>query len=190
MKKNSKPLSPQQTMPSPDKLSQAQALETNSSYLGRLGKTFGLQGGIRFYGIAEAETEAIYSLTSIYIPDIGEKTIAKVEDKGAAPVIFFEGITHIDGIKPFVGFKVYTAREKLPEPQTNDFYLEDVIGLPVILDGQPFGEIIDIIDASSQDLVVIRHQEREHLVPLQADYVVLTETALLINNVPEGLFDL
>ncbi|MEZ4606665.1 MAG: ribosome maturation factor RimM [Deinococcales bacterium] len=159
-------------------------------YLGRLGKTFGLKGAIRFHGIAEAETEAVYKLDKVYLSDLGERQILAVEAKGSSPVIFFAGAEHIDYAKALVGKKVYTARDTLPEIKDDSFYLEEIIGLAVKLDGQDFGEIDDIIDASAQDLVVILYQNQEYLVPLQADYVELTDEALLISNPPEGLFEL
>ena len=57
------------------------------------------------------------------------------------------------------------------------------------VDGEPFGEVVDVISAGFQDLLAILHEGEEYLVPLQADYVRIDEEGISIENAPEGLLE-
>ena len=82
----------------------------------------------------------------------------------------------------------HVGSSNLPEPEAG-FYLELLLELPVYLDGEPFGEVVDVISAGFQDLLAILHEGEEYLVPLQADYVQIGEEGVSIKDAPEGLLE-
>jgi 16S rRNA processing protein RimM len=159
-------------------------------FLGRLGKTFGLEGGIRFRAAGEAEEAALKELESVFIAGLGEKRLKELRAVSGQPVVYLAGVLGVESAKALVNLEVFAPRESLPEPEEGEFYLDDLIGLPVTVDGAPFGEVKDVLDAGMQDVLVVEHDEREFLVPLQADYVDLEEDAVSIVAPPEGLWDL
>ena len=160
----------------------------DSLLLGRLGKTFQLAGGLRFYGLGQAEVEAVFKLEHVFIPALGERRLTQVRRVGDQTVIYLSGITKIEQAKPLVNEEVYADLEDLPEPEAG-FYLELLLDLPVQVDGEPFGEVTDVISAGFQDLLVILSGDDEYLVPLQADYVEITDEGIFVVDAPEGLLE-
>ena len=89
-----------------------------------------------------------------------------------------------------VNAEVYAARDALPETPVH--YLDLLLELPVSVDGEAFGEVAQVIPAGSdigQDLLVVDTGEREVLVPLQADYVRVSEAGVTLTDPPEGLLE-
>ena len=159
--------------------------------LGTLGRTFQLAGGLRFYALGDAEAAAIHKLPRIFIDGFGERALARVRPVGAQIVVYFVGHGDPQTAQPLVNAEVYAAKDALPE--TPAHYLDLLLGLPVVVNGEPSGEVVDIIPASSdigQDVLVIATGEGEVLVPLQADYVSVTEAGVALTDPPEGLLEL
>ena len=156
--------------------------------LGTLGKTFQLAGGLRFYGLGQAEADAMFKLERVFVTSLGERRLTQVRRVGAQTVVYLGGVTTIEQAKPLVNEEVYVRAEDLPEPEEG-FYLELLLELPVYVDGEPFGEVVDVISAGFQDLLVILQKDEEYLVPLQADYVKVSEEGISIENAPEGLLE-
>ena len=156
--------------------------------LGTLGKTFQLAGGLRFYGLGQAESDAVYKLERVFIPTLGERRLTQARRVGDQTVLYLSGVTKIEQAKPLVNEEVYARAEDLPEPEEG-FYVEQLLELPVQVDGEPFGEVVDVISAGFQDLLAILHNNDEYLVPLQADYVQIGEEGVEIENAPEGLLE-
>lgn len=156
--------------------------------LGRLGKTFQLAGGLRFYGLGQAEADAVFELKRVFVTSLGERRLTQVRRVGGQTVLYLSSVTKVEQAKALVNEEVYARATDLPEPEEG-FYLELLLDLSVHVDGQPFGEVADVISAGFQDLLVIVKDEQEFLVPLQADYVELGEV-IAIENAPEGLLSL
>ena len=160
----------------------------NAILLGKLGKTFQLAGGLRFYGLGQAEADAIFKLERLFITNLGERRLTQARRVGDQTVLYIANVTKVEQAKLLVNEEVYARADDLPEPEEG-FYLELLLGLSVQLDGEPFGEVVDVISAGFQDLLAILHNDGEYLVPLQADYVQISEEGIVIENAPEGLLE-
>ncbi len=160
----------------------------NLLQLGKLGKTFQLAGGLRFYPLGQAEAEAIFSLPYIYIEGLGKSEIRDVKEQGSDIILFLTSALSIEKAKTLVNRLVYAPTELLPE--TEAFYLDDLIGLDVYLEGKKIGEIESIVEAGMQDILTIETPSGTFMVPLQAPYVDLAEDGLYLSDLPDGLIDL
>lgn len=163
-----------------------------SVLLGTLGKTFQLQGGLRFYALGDAEAAALETLARVFIEGFGERAVARVRPVGAQRVVYFVGVETPQAAKLLVNAEVYAPKEALPEPE-GGFYLDLLLELPVLLNGEAFGEVVEVIPsplAVGQDLLVVAAGEDEHLIPLQAAYVRVTGAGVQVTDPPEGLLDL
>ena len=159
--------------------------------LGTLGRTFQLEGGLRFYALGDAEAAAIRELKRVFIEGFGERAVIRVRPVGAQLVVYFAGSSDPQSVQPLVNAEVYAAKDALPEVPTH--YLDLLIDLPVFVGSEPLGEVIEVVPAGSeigQDVLIVDTGEREVLIPLQADYVTLSETGVTITDPPEGLLDL
>ncbi len=158
--------------------------------IGQFGKTFQLEGGLRFYGLGSAEKQAVHALKEVFVEGLGTRALKRVRLVGEQTILYLEGVLTIEAARTLVNRAVYASPDALPQPEEGEVYIDLLIGLPVMVDGRDFGEVMDFVEAGGQDLLVIEHDNEEILVPLQADYVHLSEEGVAIVNAPDGLFDL
>jgi len=163
----------------------------DSLHIGILGKTFGLKGGLHFYGLGAAEDAALAHLSRVFVPAIGERKVLDVKAKGNKQVLFLARVEHIDIARKLVNQPVYAYLDDLPELDEG-VYTDALLGLEVVVNGESLGEVVEVQSASSQDLLIIgTPQGTEHMLPLQADYVLLDDLedgVIYVVDPPEGLF--
>jgi 16S rRNA processing protein RimM len=158
--------------------------------LGRLGKTFQLQGGLRFYGLGEAEEEALLGLKRVFLRGVGETDIRDVREVGGGIVVYLTKALTVEAAKLLTNLEVYAPKDALPEPDDDNFYLDELVGLDVWLGNEPFGKVKEIQNAGLQDLLIIKVSKGEVVLPFPAPYVRVEEDGVWLENVPEGLLDL
>ena len=158
--------------------------------IGRLGRTFQLHGGLRFYGLGPAEGEAVRKLSRVFVEGLGFRRLERVRSVGAQTVVYLSDVRVIEAAKPLVNHEVYALRDELPDAGEADFYIDLILGLPVTLEGEPFGKVVEVLSAGGQELLVIEAEGGEHMVPLRADYVKLGAEGVEIQGAPEGLLEL
>ncbi len=158
--------------------------------IGRLGKPYGLEGDLKFRG-----EPVIEELEKVYLEGLGYRLLEEIYSLNNETVIHLSGVDSRDEAERVSTLRVYADESELPELEAGAHYYFQLIGKPVFVDGQPFGEVADIEDAGAQDLLVIRQsgtslraQNKTHLVPLQAPYVRLEASGIYIEPIP-GLLD-
>ncbi len=167
----------------------ASLIPDNYLQLGKLGKPFQLTGGLHFYALGSAEAIAIASIDKVFIDGVGQTDIRDVKITNKAIIVYFTAALSIEKAKLLVNKTVYADSELLPDAE-DDFYLDDLIGLKVYLEGQLIGEVASVMDAGLQDILTISGAQRDFMIPLQASYVSVEEDGLYLEDVPEGLIDL
>ncbi|MDZ7704076.1 MAG: ribosome maturation factor RimM [Trueperaceae bacterium] len=160
-------------------------------YIGRIGRSFQLAGGVRFYPVARAEADAIYNLGDVFVPALGQRRVRRVQPKGNEIVLYLSGIGSVEAARALANEAVYADPEALPEPPEGSFYVDELVGFRVEVGARAFGEVAEVIPGVGQDLLVVAHDEREILLPLQADYVRVDEDTrtIIVTDPPEGLLE-
>jgi len=156
--------------------------------IGVLGRPYGLKGGIRLR--SEADPEVLEALERVYLEGHGWRAVAKLEWVGGGPVVYFAGVGDRTAALALVGTPVLAAAADLPPLGEGAYYYFELMGLPVFLEGEPLGEVVDVREAGAQDLLVVRRGLREYLVPLQAPYVEIREGAVHLVAPPAGLLEM
>lgn len=157
--------------------------------LGVLGKTYQLAGGLRLYPLGEAEAQALASLSEVTIEGLGPCRIRELRQHGNGFVLYLTRALSREAARALVNRAVFAPASALPEAEEDAIYADELAGLPVLLDGQPYGEVLELREAGLQDLLVIAQGGRELLVPLQAPYVVVTDDEVRLEQPPEGLLE-
>ena len=125
-------------------------------WIGTIVGAHGIKGALRLksrtddpldigsYGVVEDEAgERRFSL-SVLGESKGVVTarVAGVADRNAAEAL--------------KGTKLFVARDVLPEPEEDEFYYDDLIGLPVdLVDGTFFGTVKTVFEAGAGDILDI-----------------------------------
>ncbi|MCS7057270.1 MAG: ribosome maturation factor RimM [Meiothermus sp.] len=157
--------------------------------IGRLGKTYGLEGALKFRG-----EPVVLELRRVYLEGLGYRAIREARTLNREIVLYLAGVGSLEAAQALVGLRVYADVSELPKLEEGTYYYFELVGQPVYVDGQPFGEVVDIQEGP-QDLLVIRArgrslraQHKTYLVPLQAPYVRLEPEGIHIEAIP-GLLE-
>ena len=88
-------------------------------------------------------------------------------------LVFFDGVTSADQADLLVGARVVVPRDALPELDDDEVYWFDLIGCDVQGEsGEEFGRVVEMMATGSNDVLVVREGDAEHLIPWIDDVIV------------------
>lgn len=154
--------------------------------LGHFTKPQGLQGGIWLF--SQAGPELLQALLRVWIEGAGEFAIEALTPGSGQHLVFLRGVHDRSVVEAWSGKAVWAFREDLPSLEAGSYYYFELIGLPVWVAGQKLGQVEDLEDTGTQDLLVINHSGRQSLVPLQAPYVWVEPDGIHLEPIP-GLME-
>jgi 16S rRNA processing protein RimM len=164
--------------------------------LGKVVATHGIRGQMRI-AVYSGEFETILSLTSLMLK--GQDGRMETFEVAASSVhrkkllVALKGFESIDQVLHLVGRELYTTREQMPELTEGEFYWCDLLGLTVMTQGgELLGYLADIITTGSNDVYVVKKDDREYLIPALEDVVldIDLDKGNMTVSPPEGLLDL
>lgn len=163
---------------------------------GRVTKTHGLKGELKFYPSMEdtwiADAKHIRLSHDNPMQDFVECHLQSIRGKDVPLIIKFKKIDSIEAAGRMVGQTLYVLRDEFPDLPGDEYYWFQIEGLRVYDEGgRYYGNIEEIIRTGSNDVYVVRDDERELLLPM-IDSVVKTidlEAGKLIFHLVEGLLE-
>ena len=164
--------------------------------VGKITGTQGIKGLLKVHSFS-GNIESLQACGSVTLKS-REGILSKLELKSIAfnagkLVIGFTGHDDINQVQSLVGSEICLLRSQLPEPDEDEYYWLDLIGLRVTtIEGADLGVIEDIFEAGSSDIYVVRGAGREYLIPAIADVIssIDLENGRMLVNPLEGLLDL
>ena len=122
---------------------------------------------------------------------------AKIEIQRMRPqkdgfIAILKGVADRNAAEALKGTELFVPRERLPEPDEDEVYVHDLIGLPVHLaDGSLLGEIVDVADYGAGDLIDVRVEGRRDtvLIPFADQYVLEADGEKVVVDLPEGFLE-
>lgn len=164
--------------------------------IGKLTGTHGVKGDMKFYPYSGSCDSLKQPCDVLLVSPSGiqhEKQIQRITSGGGKHTISFAGIDSINQVQKYISCEICVQRSQLPEPDENEYYWCDLMGLHVVTDtGQALGTIVDIFETGSNDIYVVKNNTREFLIPAIADVIVSVDlTSRLVTISPlDGLLDL
>lgn len=158
--------------------------------VGHLLGPHGVQGAIKLYVLGSAEQ--LKKLKRLYIEGLGWVRVTRFKEHGAGMVLSLGGITDREMAAALHGKQVYAHDQELPPLPEGEYYYHELRGLQVRgHTGAVLGEVTDVLDMGHQDVLVVRGEGGEGLIPLQAPYVQVRRkmAVVLTEDAPEGLLD-
>lgn len=148
---------------------------------GRLGRPHGVRGALRAWPLNPA-TALVKAGRTFQVGRDARKTrtltVATAHRDAKSWVIRFDGIADREVAAKLTGLTWFEQRDAFAPVADDEVYLVDLIGLPVETEGgDALGVIADIWQAGAGDVLVIRGDRGEHLVPNVADFVVRLDPA-------------
>jgi 16S rRNA processing protein RimM len=164
--------------------------------IGRITKPHGIGGEVRVTPFTESpRVFTQYDRIYLRLPD-GEPRLMMV--RAARPhknavLLKLEDVENRDQAEEIIGADLLIQREWLPDPDEDEYYWIDLIGLRVFTEnGGTLGNVTNLIAGSEDDLLVIKDDKREILLPFRNEIIreVDLDQGRIVVDPPEGLLDL
>lgn len=149
---------------------------TNSTLVavGRIGSPFGVRGWLRI-GSATEPREGILGYSPWQVSLAGERRALVVEEgrrHGDGVVAKLRGFDDRFAAATLTGAEIAVYREQLPEPDEDEYYWCDLLGMRVrTADGREVGTVARMMETGANDVLVVTG-EREVLIPFLPGRVV------------------
>lgn len=165
-------------------------------HIGKLIGTHGIKGELKFHPYSRS-SDSLAPLSDILLVSPSglqhEVRIQKITSGGGKHTISLVGYDSINQVQQFISCEICLQRSQLPEPDENEYYWCDLIGLQVITDtGNILGSIVDIFETGSNDIYVVKNPQHEYLIPAISDVInsIDLESKLVTITPLDGLLDL
>ena len=161
--------------------------------IGKIGGVHGIKGVNKLHSYAESLS--LFSPGStILVRDLGGREasyeIKWVKPHTGTPLLALKGISNRDQAKTLIGAELFIPQSELPELDEDTYYWRDLIGIEVYTNTEEFlGRIESIIETGSNDVYVVKRDEKEVLIPALEAVVLeidLGHNRMLV-DLPEGL---
>lgn len=143
--------------------------------MAELGRAHGLRGEIqaRLAGLTGPELLEIPRLT-LRRPDGRETPVAVLgaRAKGPSWILEIDVLDDRTSAEAHRNSVLLAFREDLPPPELDEWYVQDLVGLPVVTEeGKALGVVEEVLKLPANDVFVVRGDGREILLPLIDDVV-------------------
>jgi len=130
--------------------------EAGRILVGRFGAPHGVRGQVRLKSFT-AEPEAIASYRTLKLVSGKPVRIASLRPQGAMLVATVDGVTSREAAETLNNLELFVDRAELPEPDEEEFYHADLIGLVAKgPDGAAIGTVTGVQDFGGGDIIAIR----------------------------------
>lgn len=172
------------------------ALPPGFVFLGEFGRPHGLAGEMRLKSHT-GEPKAIASYGPLTGADGRTYVITHARqaagDQPDLLVVRVEGVTSRETAEALNRLRLYAAREKLGEPEEDEFFLADLVGLAVEGPDGPIGQVAGVPDYGSGDLleIAITGRRQTEFLPFTKAFVPLVDIAgrRVVVAPPDGWLD-
>ncbi len=162
--------------------------------LGYVIKTHGLRGEVQLFldvddpseyteleSMFVMQKQALVPFFLEYIQVSGKKAIGKFED-----------IDSIESASELVACEIYLPLNNLPELEEGQYYFHQLVGMTMMEGDKEIGKVLEVYEASAQNLISVDHQGKEVLVPILDEIIqkVDREKKEVQVKLPEGLLDI
>lgn len=163
--------------------------------VGRIVKPQGIKGELKIFAITDY-VKRFDELDYIYVEKDGIYSKMQIKSKrysGKYVFLMLDGINDRNAAENMRNIYLFIDRSQLRQLPKDTYYMEDLIGMKVFNNYQELlGELVDIIETGSNDVYVVRNNNKELLVPALKRVVTIVDTEIrkmiIDTEAMEGLF--
>ena len=149
---------------------------------GEIVNTHGLRGHVKVMPWADAP-EVLLEFDRYFI-DGKEYAVEKASVQKSMVLLKLEGVDDIDAAIKLRGKELCLSREDVALEEGTVF-VADLIGLPVLADGQEIGKITEVMTLPGNDVYVVQG-EHEYMIPAVKEYVEICSDCVKVQLI-EGM---
>ena len=147
---------------------------TEWATIGKIVAPFGIRGELKVFSLSDIP-DRFAQLDSVFVgPEYTPRRITAVRPyKGDMLLLKFAGIDDANTAETLRNFDISIPLDQLSELPPNSYYQHDILGLHVAtLDGREIGTIIEIMETGSNDVYVVKGEDKQQiLLPAIKDVV-------------------
>ncbi|HZY77995.1 MAG TPA: ribosome maturation factor RimM [Cyclobacteriaceae bacterium] len=161
--------------------------------IGYVAKTHGLNGEVTINTLPECPD--LSSTKSIFIDQNGSLVpyfIKSISIKGDKAFVKFDEVNNIDAAAELKGHSLYLAKSTRPKLSRGEFYNDELVGFEVIENDEPLGNVTDIMEAGPNRFLVLDHNGKEVLIPINGPFIKsVNKTKKKVTvELPDGFLEL
>jgi len=158
--------------------------------VGRILGAHGIRGEVKLVSFT-ADPDAISAYGPLETERGGTVEIERLRARKDGFIAVLKGVGDRNVAEALRGTELFVARGRLPEPGKGEVYLDDLLGLPVHMEGQRLGEIVGIANFGAGDLLDVKVDGRRDTVyiPLAGRYIAEVSEKQVSVTLPEGFLD-
>lgn len=168
--------------------------------VGRVAKPHGVRGEMRML-IETDDPSRLERLPQVWIGASASVARAyplqrsRMHQTAQGPVVLLlvEGVASPEEAALLRGMGVYAHRDHLPPLEEEEFYLDDLLGMKVVVDGRAAGEVEEVLELPSHPVLTVRRPEQASvmvpLVPAFLDRVEVETLTVHLNAEAQVFFD-
>ena len=159
--------------------------------VGAITGAHGIRGEVKLRSFT-ADPSAIASYSPLETATGAKIEIARLRPQKDGFIAILKGVSDRNAAEALKGTELFVPRERLPEPEDDEVYVHDLIGLAVHLaDGTRLGEVVDVADYGAGDLIDVRLDGRRDtvLIPFASQYVLEADETKIVVDLPEGYLE-
>jgi 16S rRNA processing protein RimM len=147
--------------------------------VGRIGKAHGISGEATIE-VRTDEAENRFALGAVLQTDLhGDLVVASARVHNGILLLGFEGITDRNGIEALRNELLYAEVDiDAPGADEDDYHVLQLIGCKTFLiDGDEYGEVKEVLNLPGQDVLVVKTENGETLIPFVRELVPIVDIA-------------
>lgn len=145
--------------------------------VGRIGKAHGIMGEATIE-VRTDEAENRFAIgATLQTQNHGDLTVASARVHNGILLLAFEGIEDRNGIEALRNELLYTEVDiDAPGIDEDDYHVLQLIGCKAyLIDGDEYGEVIEVLNLPGQDVLVIKSDSGESLIPFVRQLVPIVD---------------
>lgn len=163
--------------------------------LGTVIRPHGIKGELKVRPFTEQPKNiAQFSRLLLAVDENAEKQLYSSEQvrvSGALVILRLRECASRELAESLVGQGIWVASSDLPPANEGEFYLHTLLGKAVrTVDGHALGRADHLLAGSSQEILVVRQDKQEHLIPIVRAFIHSIDTDVVTLDLPEGLLDI
>lgn len=143
--------------------------------VGEIAGVFGVKGWIKVHSFTDPR-ENVLNYSPWMLKKGNElKQVALLDGKrqGKTVVAYLESVTDRNIAETYIGWEILINQDLLPKSGNGDYYWADLIGLQVETEqGIDLGKVDYLIETGANDVLAVKDQEQERLIPFLLEDVV------------------
>jgi 16S rRNA processing protein RimM len=139
----------------------------------------GIKGEVKLKSFT-AEPQSIAAYGPLLASNGERFEIQRLKPQKDGFIATLKGVGDRDKAEALKGVELFVQRKQLPEPQDDEIYVHDLIGVTVVdMDGKNFGTVVAVPNFGAGDLLEIRREGEQEtvLVPFAESYVPVVDLA-------------